>query len=95
MIIISQVAAELASYRILIYIDMNTYILTEGKNFNVFLHERFAIAFHSCYLFTEENLNIDSDMILIVPREFSYIRNSWTLQPIWCIHFSLSRWRVL
>lgn len=76
MIIISQVAAELASYRILIYIDMNTYILTEGKNFNVFLHERFAIAFHSCYLFTEENLNIDSDMTLIVPREFSYIRNS-------------------
>ena len=54
MIIISQVAAELASYRLFIYIDMNTYILTEGKNFNVILHERFAIAFDSCYLFTEE-----------------------------------------
>ena len=37
------------------FIDMNTYILTEGsRSFKTFLTENYAFALDSCYLFTKK-----------------------------------------
>ena len=40
-------------------IDMDTYILTEDKNFKTFWKESYAIALDSCYSFTEKKLNME------------------------------------
>ena len=44
---------------------MNTYILTEGRNFKTFLKD-YAIALDSCYELTKEMLNMKLNLILIV-----------------------------
>ena len=53
---------------------MNTYILTEGRNFKIFLKENYAIALDSCYLFTKKMLNKEFNLILIVFIEFAFYR---------------------
>ena len=59
-------------------LNMNTYILTEGTNFKTFLKENYPIDLDSCYIFTNNMLNLELKMMLIVLMEFAYIRNSWT-----------------
>ena len=38
---------------------MNTYTLTEGRNFKIFRKENYAIALDSCYLFTKKMLSME------------------------------------
>ena len=38
---------------LVVFIDMNTYILTGGRSFKTLLKENYAIALDSCYLFTK------------------------------------------
>ena len=56
---------------LVIFIDMTTYILTEGKNFKTFLKENNAIALDNCYLFTKKMLIMEMNMILMVYMEFA------------------------
>ena len=72
-------------YGLVLFIDMNTYILTEGRDFKAFLKQNYAITLERCYLFTKKMSNMELKMILIVLMEFAYIRNSWTLPQIWWI----------
>ena len=47
-------ALKLTSCGLMVCIDMDTYILTEDKNFKTFWKESYAIALDSCYSFTEK-----------------------------------------
>ena len=40
----------------MVFIDLNTYILTEGRNFTAFLKKNYTIALNTdgCYVFTEK-----------------------------------------
>ena len=69
-------ALKLPSCGILILIDMNRYILTEGRNFKTFLKEILAFAWDISYIFTKKVLIMELSMILIVLMEFEYIRHS-------------------
>ena len=55
-------ALKLPLCELVVFIDMETYILTEGRHFKTFLKENYAIALDSCYLFTKKMFehNIDS-----------------------------------
>ena len=59
-------ALKLPSYELAVFIDMNMYILKEGRNFKTFLKENYIITLDSCYSFTKKNvehgieLDIDS-----------------------------------
>ena len=72
-------ALKLHSWELLVFIDMNNYTFIEGRNFKTFLKENYAIVLHSCYIFTKKMLNMELNMMLIVPMEFAYIIHSWTL----------------
>ena len=72
-------ALKLRSYELLVFIDMNNYTFIEGRNFKTFLKDNYAIVLHSCYMFTKKMLNMELNMMLIVPMEFAYIIHSWTL----------------
>ena len=52
---------------LVIFIKMNTYILTEGRDFRAFLKDNYAITLNNCYLFTKKMLN----MMLIVLIEYT------------------------
>ena len=69
-------ALKLPSCGPLILIDMNRYILTEGRNFKTFLKEILAFAWDISYIFTKKVLIMELSMILIVLMEFEYIRHS-------------------
>ena len=69
-------ALKLTSCGLLILIDMNRYILTEGRNFKTFLKEILAFAWDISYIFTKKVLIMELSMILIVLMEFEYIRHS-------------------
>ena len=69
-------ALKLRPCGLVVFMDMNTYILTEGSDFKTFLRENYAIALNSCYLFTKQMLNMELNMMLIVLMEFAYIRHS-------------------
>ena len=49
-------AFNLPSSGLMVLINMNTYILTEGKNFKTFLKENYPIALCSCMLKKVEHL---------------------------------------
>ena len=51
-------------------------ILTEVRNFKIFLKENYAIALDSCYLIAKEMMNMKLNMILVVLMEFAHIRHS-------------------
>ena len=63
---------KLPLYTLVVFININTCIVTEGRHFKTFLKENYVIALDSCYIFTK---NIEHGMImkLIVLMEFSYI----------------------
>ena len=84
-------AFELPWCGLLLFIDMNTYILTEWRNFKTFLKENYPIALDSYYLFTKKLLNMKLNIVLIVPREFTCIKYSWTLQQVLWTFFNLNR----
>ena len=64
---------------------MNTYILIEDRDFfekkRAFLKKNYAVALDSCYMFTNNKLNMELSMMLIVLVEFAYIVNRFTLTP--------------
>ena len=64
------------------FIDTNTYILAEGRNFKKFLKENDAVALHIYYMFTKKMLNLEINMMLIVLMYYAYISDSWTLQQL-------------
>ena len=39
---------------LVVFIDINTYILTGGKNLKIFLQENYTIVLDNCYLFTKK-----------------------------------------
>ena len=47
---------------LVVFIDMNTYILAEGRNFKTFLKKSYAVALDSYYLFTKNLLKMSSCM---------------------------------
>ena len=61
---------------LVVFIDINTYILTEGTNFKTLLKENYAIALDSYYLFTKKMLNMELNLILIILMELPTIRQS-------------------
>ena len=83
---------KLLSCVLVIFINMSTYILSEGRKFKTFWKEK-AIALDSCYLLIKNLLNMELN-ILIVLMEFACIRHSWTLQQIWWIPCNLRRWWI-
>ena len=46
-------------------IDLNMHILTESRNFKIFLKENYTITLDSCYLFPKIILNMELKMILV------------------------------
>ena len=51
-------ALKLPLCGLVVFVDMNTYILIEGKNFKTFLQENDVIAMdHSMYFLAKVNLN--------------------------------------
>ena len=60
-------ALKLPLRGLVVFIDMNMYILTEKAwSFKTFFKENYAIALDSCYLFTKKMLYMELSMILIV-----------------------------
>ena len=53
---------------------MNTYILSEDRNFKVFLKANYAIALGSCYILIKKMRNMELNMLLTVLMEFAKIR---------------------
>ena len=47
-------ALKLFSCRLVVFTDMSTYILTEGKNFKTSLIKNYATAWESCNIFTKK-----------------------------------------
>ena len=47
---------ELPSCGLVVFVDMNTYILTENRNFKTFLKKNYAVDWESFYLFTKTML---------------------------------------
>ena len=43
---------KLASWELVVFIDINSYILTEGRNIKTFLKESYVFALDNCYIFT-------------------------------------------
>ena len=88
-------ALKLPSCGLVVFIGMNMYTLTKGRNFKTFLRENYAVARGSCYLFTKKTLlNMELNIILIVLMVFANIKHSWNLQQILLIPCSLSRWWI-
>ena len=48
-------ALKIPSCGLDLFIDMNTYIITEGRNFKAILKENYAMTLDSCYLFNVEH----------------------------------------
>ena len=60
---------------LVVFIDMNMYIFTEGRKFKILLKETYSVVLDSCYLFNKKMLNIKFNMILIVLMKLVYIRH--------------------
>ena len=71
-------AVKLSSCGLVAFMNMNTYILTGGTNFKIFLKEIYPVDLDSCYIFTKNMLNMKLKIMLIVLMEFAYIRHSST-----------------
>ena len=54
-------ALKLTSCELVVFIDMNAYILIEGRSFKTILKENYAVALNSCYLFIEHEIENDAD----------------------------------
>ena len=61
----------------MVFIDMNSYLMTEGRNFKTFLKDNFGINLDSCYIFTKKIVEHEIEHnVSTVLMEFSYIRRS-------------------
>ena len=67
---------ELPSCGLVVFMDMNTYILTENRNFKTFLKKNYAVDWESFYVFTKTMLNMELNIMLRELIEFAYIRHS-------------------
>ena len=54
---------HLPTYELVVFVDMNTYILTIGRNFKTFLKENYVIALGSCYLSTKKMLTVELNSV--------------------------------
>ena len=55
-------ALKLSSCELVVFVDMNTYILTEDRNFKTFLKANYATALDGCYIFTKKILKMEPSM---------------------------------
>ena len=69
---------KLPSCGLVVFISMNTYVLTEDTNLKTFLKESYSVGLDSCYIFTKNILNMESKMTLIAFMEFVYVGNFQT-----------------
>ena len=79
---IKRIGAETSTYGLLVFIGMNTYLLTEVRNLKTFLKGNdISNRFGQLLLIYQKNIKhrIEHD-VLIVLMKFAYIRYSWTLQ---------------
>ena len=67
---------KLLSCGLVVFMNMSTYILIEGRNCKTFLKESYPIALDNCDIFIKNMLNMEFKMMLIVLIEFAYIRHS-------------------
>ena len=58
----------------MVFINTNTYILTEDRNFKVFLKANYAIALGSRDMLIKKMMNMELNMLLTVLMEFAKIR---------------------
>ena len=58
----------------MVFINTNTYILTEDRNFKVFLKANYAIALGSCDMLIKKMMNMELNKLLTVLMEFAKIR---------------------
>ena len=65
-------AFKLPSYGLVVFIDMNTFVFTEDRNFKTFLKENYATASGSCYAryFLKKTLDMKLKMMLMISMEF-------------------------
>ena len=49
-------ALKLHSCDLVVFINMNAYLLTEDKNLKTFLKENYSVGLDSCYIFTKNML---------------------------------------
>ena len=68
-------ALKLHSCDLVVFINKNAYLLTEDKNLKTFLKENYSVGLDSCYIFTKNMLNMELNIMLMVPMEFACIRN--------------------
>ena len=48
--------SEILSCELLVFIDINTYIITDVINFETIMKQNYAVALDSCYMFTKKNV---------------------------------------
>ena len=58
---------------LVVFTDMNAYVLTKGRNFKIFLKKNYAIILDGRYVFTKKMLNMGLGMMLIVLMKFAHI----------------------
>ena len=87
-------APKLLSSRIVVFIDMDTYILTECRNFEAFLKENYELPRTVVRYSLKKCQTWKFNMILIVLMDFAYIRHYWALQEIQWTPSNLSRWWI-
>ena len=68
-------ALNLPSYGLVVFIDMNMYILVEGMFSKTFLEENYPVSSNNCYLFIKKIVNMELSMMLIVLMELTCIRS--------------------
>ena len=70
-------ALKFPSCGIVGFINMDSFILTEGRtrNFKALPKENYPIVLDHCYIFTKKMLNIELKMMLTVLIEFTYFKN--------------------
>ena len=55
-------ALKLCSYKLVFFLDINTYILIEDRNFKPYMKENYGITLDNCYVFTKEyRIEVDTD----------------------------------
>ena len=60
-----------------VFINMNTYIVTEGANFKTFMQKSYPTGLDSSYMFTKNMLNEEWKMLwTLFVIEFAYTRHS-------------------
>ena len=66
---------KLYSCKLVVFIDINTYILIEDRNFKTFMKENYGITLDNCYVFTKEHrIEVDTDSAQGVLKTLSILK---------------------